>query len=128
MTTLLSFIDEGIPFRADPLPLTVLGELIAASNGRATFKFETGMKYCIYRNESRMRDKPRPPVVAQHRCYEPLIEHIDEHWAKHVSEVLQRMLTAKQVVAAENETEENALIRLNEVLGARVIENDRPPF
>lgn len=62
-------IDEGVPFRVEPLPLTVQGEIRALLNGQITYGIHAG--YVCFRDQGRMTLDAkwgRPPVCATHKC------------------------------------------------------------
>lgn len=62
-------IDEGVPFKVEPVPLTVSAEIKARMEGRKTFSTSAG--YVAHRSASRMKSDlkyGRPAVFATHNC------------------------------------------------------------
>lgn len=62
-------LDEGVPFRVEPLPLTINAEIKAILAGLVTYGLCAG--YVTFRDDQRIRIDTkwgRPPVVATHRC------------------------------------------------------------
>jgi hypothetical protein len=60
----------GLPVRADPTPLTALGEAAALLNGRPTFDLSdvAGRKELTYRSRDQISAPRKYPVLAAHEC------------------------------------------------------------
>lgn len=143
---MLSGIDEGIPFRVDPIPLNAMGELIAMLQGLKTFTWiVTGN--IAYRDAGRIQTEARrgnPIVLATHRHgsvkqrrvevgiadgYVPDPAHID---AANVVKTQKLMEIASRTNKSEKEKgydmeDENAMWLLGSVLGGKVI-SEKAPF
>jgi len=64
----------ALPVRADPTPLTVLGEAFALLDGRPTFDLSdaAGRKELTYRAPEQIGGPRKYPVLAAHRCGQSL--------------------------------------------------------
>jgi hypothetical protein len=113
---------EGLPFKVDPIPLSVAGEMVARMQARWTFGWNPGIRQCYYRDEYRMRKTPRPAVFATHKCGAVLLAYVDMPWVVSISTVLKWMQEEKIDNATHDQKHDDALFSLNETLGARVIE------
>jgi hypothetical protein len=59
-------------------------------------------------------------VFAEHKCNAVLIEYVDSHWAKAISEVIDAMAHRTDINVADD-TEQNAIFMISEMLGGKVI-------
>jgi len=125
-------LEEGIPYRITPAPLTPTGELHAALTGRNTYRLLAN--HIVRRTpENITADTPqtRPVVYATHTCNPTNPAHIS---IDHITET-QRFLTDKYIAlekaTPEQDTTQQALITINDVLASRVIDSpddELPPF
>lgn len=112
---------EGLPFKVDPIPLTLEGELVARIQGRSTFGWNAGIRQCYYRDEYRMRKVPRPAVFAQHKCNAVLFQFIEVRWAGSIARTMKYMQPLPDQEQFKHALE-GALFPLSEALNAKVIE------
>lgn len=126
----LDGLDEGLPYRIDPAPLTTEGELIARFTGNNTYRLLAA--HIVARTiENITTETPttRPPVYATHQC-EPINPHhiVTEHIPN-----TQALITDKYLDTAtpEQDTDQQALITITDVLNGKIIESpddESPPF
>ncbi len=134
---MLSGLDEGQPYRVDPTPLNVQGEVRARLQRRQTYGL-FGRMVC-YRDRDRIQSDAkngRPPVLATHKCEvfaeleDVEVRHLQ--WCNHVVEISTHAKPAESDEDGGWEAEENAIFMISEVLSGRVIaESDvdsPPPF
>jgi hypothetical protein len=75
---------EGLDTETDTTPLTIAGQIAALETGRNLYQIEipryAGRKgaYLIPRDENRIRSSKPHVALAEHKCGEPLKEHVDE--------------------------------------------------
>lgn len=127
---ILHGIEEGLPYRVDPAPLTLTGELTAQLANRTTYRLLTG--HVVRRTpENITAETPdnRPPVFAWHNCTNTNAETVS---AEHIPET-QRIITNKttETATSAQDTDQRALLTLADVLGGHVIESpddQQPPF
>lgn len=118
-------IGEGIPYKIDPVPITVQGELMARMQGRLTLGMDYGYHF-YYRDELRMRLKPRPAVVTEHKCGLVLFDHVDIEWIPTFTRIVDEL--TKRPEEDESEEEMEALYTLHSELGAKVLDDAVIPF
>lgn len=65
--------------RADPTPITPLGETIALLQTRSTYNLTTmhSRKYLDHRDQWTITMPRRWPVLPEHRCHQPLTEYTE---------------------------------------------------
>lgn len=126
-------IDEGVPYRVEPLPLTVQAEIKAIIDGRSTYGAYVG--YVCYRNEGRMKldiKWGRPPVFATHKCALPATEtDIEPSGVDATTKFIERVITEQEHrnQPAESSEEIEALFTIADLLAGRVVAvADKPPF
>jgi hypothetical protein len=126
---LLTGIDEGLPYRVDPAPLTALGELSARLTGRRSYALVAS--WLAHRTAGRIRmdgSRGRPIVFADHRCRTPpAARDLDAQHAPAIG----RLIAALTAPDTDDTADENALFLLATDLGGRVIgltDNQTPPF
>lgn len=70
--------------RADPTPLTPLGETLALLAGRPTYNLTTtsGRKELHRRDEWHIKGERRYPVIPAHKCGAPLTQHMDSSFRR----------------------------------------------
>jgi hypothetical protein len=126
----LDGIEEGLPYRVTPIPLTLHGELAARLAGAATYRLIAGT---IVRRtpEDTAAETPgtRPPVYAWHRCASVDPHHIS---IAHIP-ATQRLITNRNMNTStpERDTDQQRLITLVDVLNGHVTESpddEAPPF
>lgn len=122
-------IAEGIPYRVEPAPLNVHGELRARTSGRWTYTVIAGQ--LVYRNVHRIGGdtrRGRPIVFAQHECSNPATEEdIETKHLTHATRLIHATTPDKKT--ATSETDEDALFLLSTELNGRVIAvHNTPPF
>ncbi|MFC5744797.1 hypothetical protein [Actinomadura rugatobispora] len=66
--------------RADPTPITPLGETLALLAGRATFDLQAvyGRREMWRRDQWHIQSARRWPVLPEHRCGQPLNDHMEK--------------------------------------------------
>jgi len=118
---MLCGIDEGVPYRVDPVPLNVRGELKARLQKRQTFSLH-GTRVC-HRNHSRMQldDKyGRPPVFATHVCdSNTTTEDIDLSHLQKANAALERA-SFRSEQEEEDPEHERAVWSIVDILAGRV--------
>lgn len=137
-------IDEGVPFRVEPLPLTVDAEIKALISGRVTYGVHAG--YVCFRDQGRMaldRKWGRPPVVATHRCDVVIVSSdIDGRSVGAITRLIDRATHEKASHPDREETEDEDIepaYTIWDLLKGKVIAEgpngqiglqlvDRPPF
>jgi hypothetical protein len=74
----------GLPVRADPTPLTALGEAAALLAGRPTFDLTDigGRKEITHRDVEQISGTRKYVVLAAHRCGQPLHQFAEKTTAK----------------------------------------------
>lgn len=113
----LDGLDDGIPYRVDPLPVTIGAEAKARACGRYSYSLDGTPRL---RDLHRVtRDQNRLPVLLDHDCSELNPETVDTRFVNQVREV------AANAVPAD--TDHESLLLLRQVLGVRVYA-DEPPF
>jgi hypothetical protein len=141
---MLSGIDEGIPFRVDPIPLNATGELVAMLQGLKTFTWiVTGN--IAYRDAGRIQTEAKrgnPIVLATHRHgsvkqrrvevgitdgYIPDPAHIDAANVIKTQRLMEIASRTKDQPVKEYETDENAMWLLGSLMGGKVI-SEKAPF
>lgn len=126
----LDGLDDGQPYRIDPAPLTVAGELAARLTNRWTYRLVAG--HLVLRwPETITAETPdtRPPVFAQHNC-SPLDPAVIS--PQHIT-ATNRLLADKGMETAtkQQDTDQTALITISDVLAGRVTaspDDEEPPF
>lgn len=75
----------ALSVRADPTPLTLLGEVLALMDGRATYSLVTadGRKLLDIRDEWMIAGTRRWPVLPAHKCGASLVAHIEHIAQRH---------------------------------------------
>lgn len=122
-------IDEGLPFRVEPLPLTVGAEIAALMVGRVTYGIHVG--YVCHRTEGRIgldKFNGRPPVVATHKC-QIIVNAADVEYG-HVdamSRIIERASATKEE-DKDDDAELDALFSLRDLLSGGVVAELEPPF
>lgn len=126
----LDGVEEGLPYRIDPAPLTLPGELHAQLTGHRTYRLLANhIARRTTENITAETPTARPPVYASHQCQPLHPEHIS---TAHIPET-QRLLTDKYLETAteDQDTDQQCLITLADVLAGRIIESPddpMPPF
>ena len=124
-------IDEGIPYRVEPLPLTIQAEIRAIIGGRITYGAHVG--YVCMRNEGRMTldvKWGRPPVFATHKCHLPATaEDIDPSGVEATTAFIAKVIAEQEHRddPVETATEVEALFSIADLLSGRVVASDGPP-
>lgn len=124
-------IDEGIPYRVEPLPLTVQAEIKAIIGGRITFGAHVG--YVCYRDAGRMSldvKWGRPPVFATHKCHLPATaDDIDPRGVDATTAFIAKVIAeqAHRDDPVETEKEVEALFSIADLLAGRVVAGAEPP-
>lgn len=114
----LDGLDDGVPYRLDPLPVTIAAERVARTARRYSFSVIDGSPRLRDLHRVRM-DLNTRPVLLEHSC-EPLdATTVDARFIQSIKGV-----TAG---AVPSDAEHDALLLLRSVLGARVYA-DAPPF
>jgi hypothetical protein len=72
---ILNGLEAGMPYRIDPIPINVAGELAALTEGRLTYRMIAGQ--IVHRAAPDMRTQPRPLVMRPHTCTPIDPSHID---------------------------------------------------
>jgi hypothetical protein len=126
----LDGIAEGHPYRVDPAPLTLAGELAARLAGRLTYWLLAGHVTLRFPEAIAAETlSTRPPVFAAHDC-SPLdptaisLEHIT---------TTNRLIVDKSMETAtqQQDADHDALLTIADVLAGRVTESpddEEPPF
>ncbi|MFB9432782.1 hypothetical protein [Streptoalloteichus tenebrarius] len=123
----LTGLDEGVPYRVDPAPITLSAELHARLAGRRTYALIAGR--LALRTPSRIRGdhRGRPPVLPAHQCAHPVTpDQVEVDQVVAVARLLAPKRTAPAPVPTSG-LEAVALDLLSEHLGARVMSIDPPP-
>lgn len=127
-------IDEGLPYRVEPIPLTLDAEIKALMVGRITYGIHAG--YVCHRTEGRMTldvKYGRPPVLATHKCHIATnAVDVDSGWVGATLAMIQRA-TAEQKVNDDGdeesaEAEVDALFTISDLLNGRVVAEQNGPF
>lgn len=127
---ILDGIEEGLPYRVDPAPLTLVGEILAETTGYRTYRFLAGhIVRRTFENITTETPDTRPPVFAWHRCQPITPEHIS---IPHIP-VTQQLITDKYLDKStpEQDNDQQALITISEVLAGRITsspDDQEPPF
>jgi hypothetical protein len=125
----LEGIDQGLPYRVEPAPLTPHAELTAMLAGR--WSYEIVADGLVYRDHLRITKditRGRPPVFADHQCDNPATAtDID---TTYIGTVTQFIATCSPRPDIETDPDtENALFLVTRQLGGRIIAIDNnPPF
>lgn len=122
-------IDEGIPYRVAPLPLTVLAELKARVAGRGSFAVHGD--FVTHRDAMRMRGDShgRPAVVATHECFAVITpEDIDESGVLEVARIVKQASKVTEDPSPMSDKEESALILVSRDLHGLIIDQTPAPF
>lgn len=118
----LDGIEEGLPYRIDPVPLTLPGELHAQLTGNRTY-WQLANHIVRRTTENITAETPgtRPPVYAWHQCQPPDLIHIS---AQHIPDT-QRLITDKylQTATPDQDTDQGCLITITDVLNGYVTES-----
>jgi hypothetical protein len=128
-------IDEGMPYRISPIPLTLEGEVHMRQLGFITYGLHSD--YFCHRTAGRIQldlRHPRPPVFATHKCFFDLpVEFIQ---ASAVPLTMKAIEHASLEAETQNEGEPppevdvNAMFTIAELLSGKVvaIQGPAPPF
>jgi hypothetical protein len=122
-------LDEGLPYRVDPVPLTLHAELNARLAGRHSFQIIAGT--LAHRNQHRINHditRGRPPVFVEHHCHTPVkATDIDSTYLVVVNQFID-YCTPKPETTPDSDTE-TALFLVARQLNGRVIAlAGNPPF
>lgn len=122
----LAGLGDGIPYRVEPVPLNVHGELRVRLAGRRSFRLVAG-RLCWRSPESITADnrpgRHRPIVFGDHACAQPATAaDVDPTFLP----VVARLLAANPTGTRWSESETAVIHLLGEHLDARVLET--PPF
>lgn len=126
----LDGIEEGFPYRVDPVPLTLIGELTAQLAGRSIYRLIAG--HVVRRTVENIMAETldnRPPVFARHNCA-PI--NTDAISIPHIAET-QQLIADKdlEIATATQGAGQQCLITIADVLGGRIIaspDDQNPPF
>lgn len=126
----LEGLDTGIPYRLDPIPLTVYGELVALMGRRRSYRLLPGALFSV-REAVQMKSEQwigRPLVLADHLCI-PAGQRVDSRVieSRHINTITQ-LLTGVDNADSDAVKHHDALMYLSIELGARVTEQNEPPF
>lgn len=114
----LDGLDDGRPYRLDPLPVTIATETVARNQQRYSYSLIDGLPRLRDVNRVK-RDLDTLPVLLEHDCAPLDAATVDPRFIETV-----RGVAANAVPA---ETDHDALLLLRQVLGARVYA-DEPPW
>lgn len=122
-------LDEGLPYRAEPAPLTLLAELRVRLTGRRSYVVINGE--LAYRNATRIAgdSRGRPPVLAEHNCAHPATATDIDTTPEHLHVIRQLIRVKSDPLWGKVCTDtESALFTVTGQLNGRVVAFDPPPF
>lgn len=127
----LNGVDEGLPYRVSPMPLTLEAELAAHLNGRRSYAIRGD--YVTYRDAMRMRGdvRGRPTVIATHDCFAVIKpEHFDPRPSAttEITRILALASRATETQPVISAQESDALFAVSETLGGLIISQEPAPF
>lgn len=117
-------VAEGLPFKVDPIPVTIKGELVARLQERWTYGVNFGIRKLFYRDDIRMRHIPRGAVLADHKCGKELYDHVEIPYIRPINDLVERLKPREP----EPEILENSIMTIAHVLGGKMIDDNDCPF
>ena len=119
--TVLDGVDQGLPYRVDPAPLNIIGELVALASGRSSYR-RVAQVFMVRREQWNIATdvvKGRPLVLADHSCVAPISILLDE---KRIVDVVRILATATMQDETDRVLHNAMLTVLGEFPCARVID------